>query len=92
METTRLEEWLAAHPDWRVEGGRLVRTFSFSSYADGVAFAVRVALDAEKHDHHPDELAVLWKKVRVAYVTHSAGGITEKDLEAAERIEAYHPA
>jgi len=92
METSRLEEWLAAHPDWSVEAGRLVRTFRFASYADGVAFALRVALDAERHDHHPDELAILWKEVRVAYVTHSAGGITEKDLEAAARIEAYYPA
>ncbi len=92
METSRLEEWLAAHPDWSVEAGRLVRTFRFASYADGVAFALRVALDAERHDHHPDELAILWKEVRVAYVTHSAGGITEKDLKAAERIEAYSPA
>ncbi len=92
MDETRLGDWLAAHPGWAVEDGRIVRRFSFSSYAEGVAFAVRVALDAERHDHHPDELAILWKQVRVAYVTHSAGGITEKDLEAAERIEAYYPA
>jgi 4a-hydroxytetrahydrobiopterin dehydratase len=84
-----MDKGLKTPPGWREVDGRLVKVFSFVSYADGVAFAMRVALDAEKHDHHPDELAILWKKVRVAYVTHSAGGITEKDLEAAFRVEGY---
>ena len=84
-----MEPRAKAPPGWREVAGRLEKTFTFSSYADGVAFAMRVALDAEKHDHHPDELAILWKQVRVAYVTHSAGGITEKDLEAARRVEGY---
>jgi len=90
MDEKRLRDWIAQHPDWRVEEGRLVRDFTFTSYAEGVAFALRVALDAEKHNHHPDELAIRWKVVRVAYVTHSAGGLTEKDLEAAARLEAYY--
>ncbi len=80
---------LSQLPGWRLLGGRIVKTYPFASYAEGVAFAVRVALDAERHDHHPDEVAILWKKVRVAYVTHSAGGVTEKDLAAAARIEAF---
>jgi len=92
MEGTRLQDWLARYPEWRVVEGRLVRRFAFASYAEGVAFAVQVALDAERHDHHPDELTILWKAVRVAYVTHSAGGLTERDLEAAARIESYYRA
>ena len=84
-----MERQIKAPPGWQEVAGRLEKAFTFSSYADGVAFAMRVALDAEKHDHHPDELAILWKKVRVAYVTHSAGGITDKDLEAARRVESY---
>ncbi len=84
-----MERQIKAPPGWQEVAGRLEKTFTFSSYADGVAFAMRVALDAEKHDHHPDELAILWKTVRVAYVTHSAGGITDKDLEAARRVESY---
>ncbi len=84
-----MEHRAKAPPGWREVTGRLEKTFSFSSYADGAAFAMRVALDAEKHDHHPDELAILWKQVRVAYVTHSAAGITDKDLVAARRVEDY---
>jgi 4a-hydroxytetrahydrobiopterin dehydratase len=92
LDPKAIEARLAALPGWRLEGGRIEKTFSFSSYPEGVAFALRVALDAERHDHHPDELAILWKKVRVAYVTHSAGGVTEKDLEAAARIQSFAPA
>jgi len=86
---TDLAKFLSRSPGWRLVNGRIVKTFAFASYAEGVAFAVRVALDAEHHNHHPDELAILWKKVRVAYVTHSAGGVTAKDLAAAARIEAF---
>ncbi|GIW24195.1 4a-hydroxytetrahydrobiopterin dehydratase [Meiothermus sp.] len=74
-------------PGWALAGGRLQKTFAFDTYAEGVAFAVKVALLAEKTDHHPDSLEIMWGKVKVAYVTHSAGGITQLDLEAAARVD-----
>ena len=86
LSETDVQTRLAALPGWVLEGGRLVRTFAFPSYADGVAFAVKVALIAEKADHHPDLLEITWKKVRVVYVTHSAGGLTELDFQAAEAV------
>ncbi|MDT7919622.1 MAG: 4a-hydroxytetrahydrobiopterin dehydratase [Meiothermus sp.] len=73
---------------WQLVQGRVEKTFAFDSYAQGVAFAVKVALLAEKTDHHPDSLEITWGKVRVAYVTHSAGGVTRKDLEAAAQVDA----
>jgi 4a-hydroxytetrahydrobiopterin dehydratase len=78
---TRLQEMAG----WHLEDGAIARTFVFPTYADGVAFAVKVALAAERQDHHPD-LLITYKKVRVAYLTHSEGGVTEKDLEAADRV------
>ncbi len=74
-------------PGWILVGGRIEKTFTFDTYAEGVAFAVKVALHAEKTDHHPDSLEIMWGKVRVAYVTHSAGGVTSLDLEAAAQID-----
>lgn len=74
-------------PGWALVEGRLEKNYIFDTYAEGVAFAVKVALYAEKTDHHPDSLEIMWGKVRVAYVTHSAGGITRLDLEAAARID-----
>jgi 4a-hydroxytetrahydrobiopterin dehydratase len=77
---------LSSLTGWAVNTGLLERVFTFSSYANGVAFAVKVALLAEKLDHHPDSLEIGWKKVRVAFVTHSAGGLTALDFDAAEKV------
>ncbi len=71
---------------WTLERGQLAQKFGFSSYGAGLAFAVQVALLAEKMDHHPDSLEITWKAVRVAYITHSAGGLTALDFEAATRV------
>jgi 4a-hydroxytetrahydrobiopterin dehydratase len=86
LEDTEIQTRLAELSDWTIENGQLARRFSFSSYEAGVAFAVQVALIAEKMDHHPDSLEITWKAVRVAYVTHSAGGLTALDFEAATRV------
>ncbi|GEM84421.1 MAG: putative pterin-4-alpha-carbinolamine dehydratase [Meiothermus sp.] len=90
---TRLNEGeirngLQGLPQWALVEGRIEKTFTFDTYAEGVAFAVKVALHAEKVDHHPDSLEIMWGKVKVAYVTHSAGGVTSLDLEAAAQIDA----
>lgn len=86
LEEVDVQSKLAALPDWSIENGQLARKFSLSSYGAGVAFAVQVALLAEKMDHHPDSLEICWKSVRVAYITHSAGGLTALDFEAATRV------
>lgn len=86
LSDSQLAEALVQLPDWQLEDGQLVRSFGFNSYSSGVAFAMQVALLAEKLDHHPDALTVGWKKVRVAFITHSAGGLTALDLEAAQKV------
>ena len=53
-----------------------------------MAFALRVALLAEKADHHPDALIIGWKKVRGVYPTRSADGVTGKDFAAARAVDA----
>jgi 4a-hydroxytetrahydrobiopterin dehydratase len=65
----------------------LARTFTFPDYAAGIAFVVAVGFAAEARDHHPD-LHVGWRRVRVVWSTHDAGGITAFDLELAERTDA----
>ncbi|APR79394.1 Pterin-4-alpha-carbinolamine dehydratase [Minicystis rosea] len=78
--------FLAAHPGWERVEGALVRTFSFDSYADGIAFVVRLGFAAEARDHHPD-LHVGYRKVKVVWSTHDAGGVTALDTEMAARAE-----
>jgi 4a-hydroxytetrahydrobiopterin dehydratase len=78
---------------WTREGNALTRTFAFRSYADAVAFVVRVAFEAEANDHHPD-VAWSFRKVTLTWSTHSDGGITDKDFDgaaASERIASSTP-
>ena len=86
LEDLEIRSRLESLTGWALENGQLARKFSFSSYGAGVAFAVQVALTAEKMDHHPDSLEITWKAVRLAYITHSAGGLTALDFEAATRV------
>jgi 4a-hydroxytetrahydrobiopterin dehydratase len=86
LSESDVQSRLSSLPEWAVNAGLLERVFTFSSYADGVAFAVKVAMLAEKLDHHPDSLEIGWKKVRVAFVTHSAGGLTALDFDAAAKV------
>lgn len=74
-------------PGWSSDGGAIRASYERPSFADAVAFVVRVGFLAEAADHHPD-LDVRWRTVHVALTTHDAGGITQKDLELAARIES----
>jgi 4a-hydroxytetrahydrobiopterin dehydratase len=70
---------------WSVEKGNLHRVFEFKDFSAAFGFMTRVALAAEKMDHHPDWSNV-WNKVTVDLSTHSAGGLTKNDFELAGKI------
>jgi 4a-hydroxytetrahydrobiopterin dehydratase len=70
---------------WTREGDRLVRTFSFGRFADGIAAVQRVAAAADEMDHHPD-IDIRYTKVRFALSSHDAGGITARDVRLAGLI------
>jgi 4a-hydroxytetrahydrobiopterin dehydratase len=74
-------------PGWSVESGELVRTETFKDFAGAMEFVKRVAEMAEAAGHHPD-IDIRYNKVRLALVSHDAGGITEKDLALAREIAA----
>ena len=64
--------------DWSEVDGALERTFECASFAEAIAFVNRVAELAERENHHPDIL-LSYRKVTVRWVSHSAGGITDRD-------------
>lgn len=77
-------------PDrWSLDdGGRaLVRTFKFKNFSEAFAFLTRVALHAEKVDHHP-EFTSVWNRVDFRLTSHDTGGVTERDLALAKSINA----
>jgi 4a-hydroxytetrahydrobiopterin dehydratase len=72
---------------WQVEDGRLHREFAFSDFSEAFGFMTRVALEAEKLNHHPD-WSNSWNAVTIDIVSHAAGGITDGCFRLAERIDA----
>lgn len=87
LDDRAVEAALAELPGWSVEAGAIVKEFTLPSFSSAIHFVNAVAERAEAADHHPD-LDIRYTKVRVALVTHSAGGITDKDVEMARRIQA----
>lgn len=72
---------------WREEDNKLKRTFQFKDFSEAFAFMVRVAMAAEKMDHHPNWSNV-YNRVEIELSTHDAGNIvTEKDRMLAARID-----
>lgn len=73
---------------WQEENNRLYKKFTFKNFSEAFAFMTRVAIEAEKMDHHPLWTNV-WNTVEIWLNTHSAGNIvTDKDRKLAERIDS----
>ena len=83
-----LKHWLAGHPAWCVEDGKLHRELVFADFIEAFGFMARVALVAEKQFHHP-EWSNVYNRVSVYLTTHDAGGLTDKDLTLAEAIDDH---
>jgi 4a-hydroxytetrahydrobiopterin dehydratase len=77
---------MSAESDWTEQDGALRRTVQLPSFAAAIAFVNRVAELAEAESHHPD-IDIRYRTVTIAWTTHSAGGITERDRELAARTE-----
>ena len=77
-------------PEWNRTGDVIARTFAFKDFPAAIEFTNAVASLAEQAQHHPD-IDVRWNKVTLALTTHSAGGLTGKDLELARQIEKLAP-
>ena len=76
-------------PDgWAIEDGgkALVRSFAFKDFSEAFGFLTRIALHAEKVDHHP-EFTSRWNRIDFRLTSHDAGGVTERDLALAEAID-----
>jgi 4a-hydroxytetrahydrobiopterin dehydratase len=82
LSNHEIHSLLISVPDWQIESGELVRTFLFKDFRASLAFVNKVGDLAENAGHHPD-IDIRYNKVRLALVTHDAGGITQKDFDVA---------
>ncbi len=77
-----------ALPQWRMVAGRdaIQRDFAFRDFVEAFGFMARVALLAEKQDHHP-EWSNVWNRVSITLATHDAGGLSARDITLAQAID-----
>jgi 4a-hydroxytetrahydrobiopterin dehydratase len=73
---------------WSRRGDVITKTFQFRNFMAGINFVTAVAKAADAADHHPD-VDIRYTKVTCTLSTHSAGGITQKDLDLAKQIERF---
>jgi 4a-hydroxytetrahydrobiopterin dehydratase len=82
LSAKEIASHLQLRPDWKIEGGELVRAFKFETFRNAISFVDKVADLAEEAGHHPD-IDIRYNKVRLALISHDAGGLTAKDFAIA---------
>ena len=82
------DEALAALPEWslREDGLAIARELRFKDFNEAFGFMTRVALLADKHDHHP-EWSNVYNRVAITLTTHDAGGLSARDVKMAKAID-----
>jgi len=88
LTDVEIQKTLAALPGWSLKDAKLHREFSFKDFNQAWGFMARVALVAEKMNHHPEWFNV-WSTVRMDLSTHDAGGVTALDVELARTINGF---
>lgn len=86
LNASEIQQKLTLLPGWTLTQGEIVRNATFKNFMAAMTFVDRVAALAEQAGHHPD-IDIRYNKVRLALVSHDAGGITEKDFQMAGEIE-----
>ena len=87
LTDSEIESGLQALPGWRIAGGKLHREYQFENFVQAFGFMASVALVSESMNHHP-EWSNVYHKVVVDLVTHSIGGVSNFDMELAQKMES----
>ncbi len=87
LERQQVAEGLQKLPHWTLQGDQIERLLKFENFVDAMIFVNKVAELAEEEEHHPD-IRIVYNRVTLALTTHDAGGLTQKDLKMARRIDS----
>jgi 4a-hydroxytetrahydrobiopterin dehydratase len=81
-----IQRQVAGLAGWKVANGKVNKTFEFDDFVEAFGFMTRVAMEAEKMNHHPEWFNV-YNRVTIDLVTHDAGGISNYDIKLAKTID-----
>ena len=87
LTSEQVEAELAASPGWQLADGQITKVVTRKDFADALRYVNAVGYLAERANHHPD-IAMSWNKVTLTLVSHSAGGLTDKDFALARQLNA----
>jgi 4a-hydroxytetrahydrobiopterin dehydratase len=87
LSEAEIEEGLRGLKGWERKGNEIVKVYRYKNFVESVGFVNKVAILAEKADHHPDIL-IQYKNVTLTLSTHSKGGLTVKDFKLAGEIDS----
>jgi 4a-hydroxytetrahydrobiopterin dehydratase len=86
LDESQIQASLSSIPKWKLEKGELVQNATFDDFKQAMTFVNQVAELAESAGHHPD-IDIRYNKVRLALVTHDAGGLTNNDFDLAAKAD-----
>ncbi|MFZ1082345.1 MAG: 4a-hydroxytetrahydrobiopterin dehydratase [Candidatus Kryptoniota bacterium] len=81
-----IESRITKLPGWRYSDESIIKDYKLKDFQEAMGFVVKIALAAEKMDHHPD-ITIEYNRVRIILTTHSEDGVTLKDFDLAGKIE-----
>ena len=86
-DKTKIEAFVATHSNWKInrDNTALMAEFKLPSFPAAMGFMMEIAVHADKINHHP-EWSNVYNRVTITLTTHDAGGLTELDLQLAEKI------
>ncbi|MBI3334261.1 4a-hydroxytetrahydrobiopterin dehydratase [Candidatus Pacearchaeota archaeon] len=87
LPLARIQARMRELHEWALEGDMIVKDFLFPDFANAIAFVTKVAEIAEGINHHPSIL-ITFNTVRLSLTSHDASGLTDRDFDAAQAIDA----
>ena len=87
LSTDQVQQLLRSLTSWQMEDGKLARVWTFPDFVEAMKFVNCVAELAERQGHHPD-IDICYNRVKLALISHDAGGITPRDAEMARLLDS----
>ncbi len=85
LSDSEVRKALTSLPGWKQNGQQIERQFEFPDFVGAMKFVNQIAEAAEAAQHHPD-ITINYNKVRLALISHDSGGVTQRDVRMAEKI------